>query len=631
MKVNLQKAVNVLSNRKINFLQPLYETIVNSIEAGASDIKVIFDIEKTLDHTPNLVNSYTVIDNGEGFTQKNRDAFLELWTNNKIKLGAKGSGRFTWLNIFKHVEIESMVASEGCKVNIPFNINFDDSDLNVEDLSIEESKTVVRLYDIVERKRDIRVEANAELIKKAIIDHLLLKLVLLKEEGRHYVINLHLDDEELSISPNDIPDLKESDFTVDSDITNEVFDFQMHYEFFDDQKSEIKAFYCANFRTVKEINLSYLGINGSFPNNSSLTLLVTSEYFDERDDDSRNELPGLKGLKDPNLDNPVTLKMINTDLKDQLRHIIFQEYPELIEATKRELEKARDEAPHLAIYFETEDDIIGDKDVIIKNARKKFENSKSETRMKFQKILKKNNVPTDNFIEAINEVSTVAAAELAEYILYRDQITDALEKSLSDESKNESFIHNLFMPMKTDSFRGDDSYLQSNLWLLDDKFMTYYYAASDKTVNQIKNELGIETTVKADHRRRPDLTVYYNTDSEYRNAVVVEIKGVFASNDEKNKAITELPNNVVTLRQNIEKTGTIWSYIITDIDSYFAQTIENQDRYTLLFNKGSEYKVYYAYFERNDTHQYIVDIKTIVRDAKDRNVTFLDILKNRSN
>jgi hypothetical protein len=41
--------------------------------------------------------------------------------------------------------------------------------------------------------------------------------------------------------------------------------------------------------------------------------------------------------------------------------------------------------------------------------------------------------------------------------------------------------------MKIDSFgAGMEKYLLSNKWPLDDKFMTYSYAASDKTVMGIK-------------------------------------------------------------------------------------------------------------------------------------------------
>ena len=76
---------------------------------------------------------------------------------------------------------------------------------------------------------------------------------------------------------------------------------------------------------------------------------------------------------------------------------------------------------------------------------------------------------------------------MGEYILYRDNIIKALLKAIGGEEYDEKHVHAIFMSMKIDSFgAGVEKYLLSNLWPLDDKFMTYSYAASDKTVMGIK-------------------------------------------------------------------------------------------------------------------------------------------------
>ena len=74
------------------------------------------------------------------------------------------------------------------------------------------------------------------------------------------------------------------------------------------------------------------------------------------------------------------------------------------------------------------------------------------------------------------------------YILYRDSIIKALDDAIIDVTKKEKFIHDIFMPMRTTTFSSNqEKHLLGNLWLLDDKFMTYSYAASDETMpNSLK-------------------------------------------------------------------------------------------------------------------------------------------------
>ena len=91
--------------KNIKFNQPLYEAIVNSLEAGATDIKVEFQHDNPIPGVIPKITGFTIEDNGEGFTSKNRLAFTQLWTKNKLSLGCKGSGRFTWLSVFNKIDI----------------------------------------------------------------------------------------------------------------------------------------------------------------------------------------------------------------------------------------------------------------------------------------------------------------------------------------------------------------------------------------------------------------------------------------------------------------------------------------------------------------------------------------------
>ena len=185
------------------------------------------------------------------------------------------------------------------------------------------------------------------------------------------------------------------------------------------------------------------------------------------------------------------------------------------------------------------------------------------------------------------------------------------------------------MPMHTSSFSSnEEKHFLSNLWILDDKFMTYSYAASDETVEAIKRDIEIKNNEKFKDSNRPDLTIFFNSKAEHRNLIMIEFKGANANKYEKNKALTELPDDVAIVKKHIPNINTVWSYIITTIDDDFKFSISVQD-FIELFTANSEYCAYYKYFNKQNAHEFILDLKTITSDAFARNKIFMDILKRQ--
>ncbi len=223
----------------------------------------------------------------------------------------------------------------------------------------------------------------------------------------------------------------------------------------------------------------------------------------------------------------------------------------------------------------------------------------------------------------------IAAAELGEYILYRDSIIKALENAIADPTQKEKFIHDIFMPMRTTSFSSDeDKHLLNNLWLLDDKFMTYSYAASDETIEAIKTDIASKNAEKFKDKNRPDLAIFFNDKDSHKNLVMIEFKGANADKYEKKKALTELPDDVAIVKKHIHDINTVWSYIVTTIDDEFKFSIDNQD-FVVLFTANSSYCAYYKYYSKQNAHEFILDLKTITSDAFARNKIFMDILKKQ--
>ena len=140
----------------VKFYQPIYEAVVNSLEAGSHNINIDIYPDIPMDEQiPPVIIGFKITDDGEGFTAKNRNAFSELWTENKIHLGCKGSGRFTWLNVFNRITIESKVASEQVIVKIPFDIGFSKDKIQVDNGKVQETITTITFADVKAKEEEM--------------------------------------------------------------------------------------------------------------------------------------------------------------------------------------------------------------------------------------------------------------------------------------------------------------------------------------------------------------------------------------------------------------------------------------------------------------------------------------------
>lgn len=63
MEHNIEADIEKLTNTSIPFNTPLIEALTNSIQAGATDIKVEFDVEFTPTKSYPVINGYKITDN----------------------------------------------------------------------------------------------------------------------------------------------------------------------------------------------------------------------------------------------------------------------------------------------------------------------------------------------------------------------------------------------------------------------------------------------------------------------------------------------------------------------------------------------------------------------------------------
>ena len=210
------------------------------------------------------------------------------------------------------------------------------------------------------------------------------------------------------------------------------------------------------------------------------------------------------------------------------------------------------------------------------------------------------------------------------------QIIDRLQKLSDKKERVEKIIHNLFMQKQT-----DDDYFsvgKNNLWLLDDRFTTYSYAASDKRIQDVLNEIGEEDGETKIPNDKPDLSLFFSQNpqnSDRLKSVLIEIKPFdFQSKPDRKKfaGIQQLVDYVKAFK-NKERISEIFAFLITDVDSKLAERLKGDD-YVPLFSLQNP--IYHRFYKDLGISIYVISVETLIKDAEARNKVFLEIIRKQS-
>ena len=264
--INIQGQLRNIPLSKNKALWPLFETIVNSIQSiedledsSCGKINIVIERSKeqlTIEGEDKYApfKSFTVIDNGEGFTNSNYDSFLEAYSAKKISKGCKGIGRFLWLKAFDSVEIKSSFFEEGKCMVREFKFTAENGiepKNNIKSSSSEGAETFIQLVDFQRPFKEQALISLTQLAEK-IIEHCLPYFLtdnspelFLHEEGEDSIdLKTYFNNE-----------MRES-FSSDSfQIGNEKFVLH-HFKLKNSHKHELHL--CANNREVKSKSINNL-------------------------------------------------------------------------------------------------------------------------------------------------------------------------------------------------------------------------------------------------------------------------------------------------------------------------------------------------------------------------------------
>jgi len=576
----------------VSWEQVINEAVTNSLQANATKINIKF-IQNTLDleDVKKNIDSVIVEDNGDGFNDTNTKSFKEYRTQHKKDLGCKGIGRFLYLKVFDEVSIKSL------DKKIKFVV---DKDIEINDIDKKIKKTLVTF---LKPKKNFTVDYNQ--FQHNLQEYFIAYFKLLKDEKKSVIFNIYENNiKKFEIKSDNIPSFTNKKFKIDK------HKFNLDYILNDNTIKITDGYYCAGGRVV--IKNSNLDSNKKLKlfKDIKIVYLLSSDYLDSNVNDTRDDFTILpKRKKSEDLFHNLSWNEIQTEVKNQIKLIAKDKGIDIEELSKKNRLKALQEAPFLAYYLQKNDN-YDDYETLKKNAEKMLKEDKKFIR---------NNSESDKIDDKYQEkLAIITQAELAEYIYDRQKKIDLLKK-LTNEVALEKEIHNLFMKQHTQD--NDENYRTNNLWLFDDRFMTYDKIFSDKQIKEIFPEL-------SKNLDRPDLlSIVSNTydKDKITDIVIIELKKADSNITPEGAEGQLLKYSRYINQSNIDSSIRIWTYAFLKYSEDIDEILRGDRGYNKI-PTHSKYPIYYQYFKNRNTIINFMDYRAIAFDAYNRNKTFMKIL-----
>jgi hypothetical protein len=602
-RINLKKFIAEHYKGGVTARDVIREGVTNSIHAGAGAITVDlwFDRQPGLfgDEVRNVLDKITITDDGEGFTQENLNYFDEICTGHKDDIGGKGVGRLAFLKYANRVEIRSQLGSE--LIEFRYTPDFTPDDVK-RSASGGRKETAIAISELKES-----INTQVTKLVNATCDDLRLLLFLKKQAGRTIAIRFTHNSkqpfpEDFTFSGEAIEAQKTRSF----ELQGEVFDC---YLFRDEApRKGIVAMLCADELCVEEYQISkrfdicrYL-------------ISITSGYLNRSSNIERQKLEIPKSEAESDLVSPISRETLMPRIHAECLAMINEAAEGDIEAFKRgNIEKLRKYYPFIQIDSLSGEAAMLDAEEIVRTYR--AQQARRE----------------DHLIDALEEgrsvafddISHLASDDLARFIVHRALVIDSLAKMPRESA--EEVLHAAILRKHSDG----NNIHENNVWLVDDKFLSYSNIYSDETLARIVREVGTETETK--QQRKPDIAAFFSKDNEGHpnKLVIIEFKKPGADIFENNKALVQCRLYASELVDRIPTVREVFAFSVVEIDNEFYRDMK-QTGFKDVFSL-SERVVYndFAIGSSDEVplHLYVMPAASIITDARARNRVFEEVLR----
>ena len=530
MEVPVRNLVETVDLTEDDILLPMLECIVNSIisleKSQLPKEKRKIQVQIFRGSFPNvsklerikIIDGYKVIDNGIGFNTKNYQSFNTPFSQVNKDYGCKGIGRFTVLAAYNDFLIESNYKENETWYRRDFRFSIDNE---IEPLSrnISGNKEWETVITVKNCTNPLLAEKSA------------LSLFAIGESIMIHCLIYYLND---SLPRIEVIDSEENDIIIINDLFEKVSkekerEFLLKGEKFklyiiktlkEGSRKNNYIHYCANNRSVgyprnmKNINSIFLHPILQNGNYYFFDIYIVSNFLNEKVFRTRNAFNIPKEPENTLFNDKKDITF--QDIEQQISIILEQEYDDVIKKSKeKNSEYIKNYISQKAPRFKSllrnidvinsippnlnEDKLEEELYRISFNIRKKVENNID----KFIETKKIDEKAINDIINDFKAKTAYDADNLADYMMRRKAVLRLFEKFLdADETgkyRLEEDIHNLIFPMGLTN--EDIDYENHNLWILDERFISYKFIASDKSISSFSQ-------VKS--RKEPDLTLIDN-------------------------------------------------------------------------------------------------------------------------
>ena len=604
-KINLRKFIAEHYKGGVSARDVIREALTNAIHAEGKCISVDLHFsDKNGELYPGteerrVLEKITITDDGEGFTEANLQYFDEICTSHKDSIGGKGVGRLAFLKYANRVSIRSQLADQ--LVEFIYTPDFKPESVNKTKLSGASSTTIVL--------DDLKEKINTQVAKliNSICDDLRLLLFLKFQQDQRITLKFTHNsrqsfDDNYNFSGANIAALADSEFQLDGE------SFKCYLFRDEPPRKGIVAMLCADELCVEEFVISR-----RFDTCRHL-IFVTSPYFNSRSNIERQrlELPVTNGEID--IASPISRENLMPRLHAECMAMINETAEGSIDEFKASnVRKLQKYYPFIKISSLGGNAALLDTDEVVKTYRAQ------QARREDQLV----EALDANKPVSMDDVSHLASEDLARFIVHRALVVDSLANmptSIAEEA-----IHNAILRKKSDG----SEIRENNVWLVDDKFLSYSSIYSDVALTKIIEELG--QSVEGSYQRKPDVAAFFSKDSENHpnKLVIIEFKKPSADIFENNKALMQCRLYAGQLADLIPTVREVFAFSIVEVDDEFYKDMKQtgfKDVFSL--TERVVYNDFRIGINSNvPLHLYVMPASTLIKDARARNRVFEEVLQ----
>lgn len=608
MEVNIKQALKFFFS-KSSFEMIYFEAFANALDAGATE----FNIDISLGNYGELRNLLlTLSDNGVGFDDTRFGKFSKLF--DVEERSHKGLGRLVYLCYFEKVQVQSVFDNSKRRV-FEFNETFD-KECTITNIEPTINGSIFKMSGFAGERLGKNDYVNPHYIKKVLLENFYMKFYKAKLAGKQ--INVYIKSVigssiiEEKISTDEMPNFQVKELDAQADLFNKI---ELYYNVreVDPKDSNVITALAIDERSHKIDIIA----RENLPSGYEMIFLLMSESFQGVVDGARISL----SIPDSDLN---TIKVI---FRNAIADVVKGQFPQIEKNNKTKEKYLNDTYPHLSGYFESNDIGFSSQFDVLKKAQDRFFRDQKE-------ILGAKELNDEQFEKSLD----LSARALAEYILFRQNVIKRM-RVLNGKNK-EADIHNLIAP-KSSEFKDENiitDLYNNNVWIFDDKFMSYYMVLSETEMSKVINVI-TQGEVMNNDNDRPDITLFFSENPQAENVkvdvVVVELKRLGITAEQNSIVEFQLDTRTQRLAEHYgNRIQRMWFYGIVDFDDKYKMHLLNNG-FNPLFSNGEMFfrsKTVYLDFSKQLSviqNAYILDFKAMIEDADSRNSTFLKILRKR--